>query len=66
MLHVDLYLNYFYFMYPGDIFLLLFRVFPLALYHCLLICILKMNTWVIFNLFYFTFEFDLEWELDLC
>ena len=41
-------------------------VFPLALHHCLLICILKMNTWVIFKLFYLTFEFDLEWELDLC
>ena len=25
-----------------------------------------MNTWVIFKLFYLTFEFDLEWELDLC
>ena len=42
------------------------RVFPLALHHRLLIHILKMNTWVIFNLFYFTFEFDLEWELELC
>ena len=42
------------------------RVFPLALHHCLLIRILKMNTWVIFKLFYLTFEFDLEWELDLC
>ena len=30
------------------------------------ICLLKMNTWVIFNLFYLTCESDLEWELDLC
>lgn len=65
VLHVDLCLSYLYFMSPGDISLSLLQR-PLALYHYLLIHILKMNTWVIFNLFYLTFEFDLEWELDLC
>ena len=66
VLHVDLCLSYLYFMSPGDISLSLLQSIPLALYHYLLIHILKMNIWVIFNLFYLTFEFDLEWELDLC
>ena len=31
MLHVDLYLNYFYFMYPGDIYLSLLQSIPSCL-----------------------------------
>ena len=66
MLHVDLCLSYLYFMSPGGISLSVLQSIPLALHHRLLIHILKTNTWLIFNLFCLIFEFDLEWELDLC
>ena len=66
MLHVDLCLSYLYFMSPGGISLSVLQSIPLALHHRLLIHTLKTNTWLIFNLFCLIFEFDLEWELDLC
>ena len=65
MLHVDLCLSYLYFMSPGGISLSVLQSIPLALHHRLLIHTLKMNTWLIFNLFCLIFEFDLEWELGL-